>query len=305
MDSVNYGAEGTVFDIQRFSVHDGPGVRTIVFLKGCPLSCLWCCNPESQRLEPVVMFQEPNCIRCGKCLNVCKTGAIQSGRKGLVDRERCVGCGECANICPASALVMKGERMSVEETVKELKKDATVYRRSGGGVTLSGGEALVQWRYTAELLKACKSQGWHTAMETTAFGSADAIETVFPYVDLVLLDIKSMDDQIHKRVTGVSNERILENAKRIADIAHVVVRVPAIPGINATVKDFEAICRFAKTLRGVDTLHLLPYHTYGENKYDLLGTDYAMKGIPALSPEQQSELKETVERQELTCIIGG
>lgn len=306
MAAVDYKAEGIVFDIQRFSIHDGPGIRTIVFLKGCPLSCLWCSNPESQKLEPVVMHSNDKCVKCGKCFEACSTGAIQIEDSIVIDRNKCIGCGECVSICPTGALSMKGEKMTVEEVVKILKKDRAIYRKSDGGITISGGEPLVQWKFAAELLKACKAQGWNTAMETTGYGSAEAIEAVFPFVDNVLLDIKSTDSEVHKKFTGVTTEVIMRNARRISEITDVVVRVPTIPTVNAFEDEFVKISEFSKTLNNVRTIHVLPYHTYGESKYALLGKDYPMGyEIKPLSNEDAEVFKKVVEAQGLNCIIGG
>jgi pyruvate formate lyase activating enzyme len=305
VDSINYSAAGLVFDIQRFSVHDGPGIRTIAFLKGCPLSCRWCCNPESQKLKPVITYQKARCIHCGRCMKACKQGAISPKNKYMIDRNLCIGCGECANVCPTGALELKGAKMTVQQVILEFKKDATNYRRSGGGITISGGEPLVQSDFTLELLKASKEQGWTTAIETTACAESKVIEKVFPYVDLALMDIKSMDPEVHKKFTGVSNELILKNAPRVAEITKMVVRVPVIPGVNAAKEDISAICRFVKTLRGVETIHLLPYHTYGENKYELLGREYLMKDVRPLNPEEIQALKAVVEGQGFKCVIGG
>ena len=305
MDSINYNLAGTVFDIQRFSLHDGPGIRTIVFLKGCPLSCKWCSNPESQNRKPVIMYKPGDCLHCGRCITACKLGAISPDNKTYIDRERCTACGECVNACPAGALVLKGKNMTVQQVIRELKKDATTYRRSGGGITLSGGEPLVQHEFAAELLKACKAQGWHTAMETTGVGSQEAIETVIPYVDLVLLDLKHMDREQHRTFTGVGNELVQKNALRISEISGTVVRVPVVPGFNYSVEAIEAIVRFAKTLMGVRTIHLLPYHSFGENKYGLLGQDYQLKDIKPLHPEDLEECKKIVESLGFQCVIGG
>ena len=304
-ESSIYSTSGLVFDIQRFSVHDGPGVRTNVFLKGCPLSCSWCCNPESQMLKPVITYQKTRCIHCGKCVKACKQGAINKNNKGFIDRSLCIGCGDCAKVCLPEALVLKGEKMTVQEVMAEAKKDASSYRHSGGGLTVTGGEPLVQSDFTKSLLEAALEQGWNTAIETTAFADSSVIDKVMPYVSLALLDIKSMDPEIHKKYTGVSNELILKNAVRIAQTTKTVVRVPTIPGVNATEESIAAICEFVKTLRDVVTVHLLPYHTYGQNKYELLGREYPMKDVKVLSPDNIQMLKAVVEKHGLECIIGG
>lgn len=303
---VNYSATGIVFDIQRFSIHDGPGIRTIVFLKGCPLSCLWCCNPESQKLQPVIMFQSDKCINCGSCVTACKRGAIKPDSTTFIDREICNGCGECANVCPSGALTVKGKKMNVQQIIKELKKDAINYRRSGGGITLSGGEPMLQHSFAAEILKACKSQGWHTAIETTGYTkNHNVIEEMFPYIDLALMDIKSTNEKTHIKFTGISNDMILKNAKRISEITKTVIRIPTINGVNAKKEDMEAICNFAKTLHGIDAIHILPYHTYGENKYTLLNREYLMRDTKSLTPEKIEELKMIVEQNGFRCVIGG
>lgn len=303
---INYDLEGIVFDIQRFSIHDGPGIRTIVFLKGCPLSCWWCCNPEAQTIKPIMMYRLDRCIHCGLCLSACPQGALSAQNPGFIDREKCLGCGACESICPTEALVKKGKVMTVKEVVAILKKDETIYRHSGGGITISGGEALVQHAFTTELLKACQIKGWHTAMETTGMtNSEQALENVFSYLDLVLMDVKSCDEEVHKKFTGVSNRLIQQNAKIITAKAKTVVRVPTIPGVNADEKSFLDICDFAATLTGVDTIHILPYHTYGENKYTLLGRPYRMGNTPPLSESQIDALKAVVESKGFHCIIGG
>lgn len=305
MDSINYNLTGTVFDIQRFSLHDGPGIRTIVFLKGCPLSCQWCSNPESQHVKPVIMYKKDDCLHCGRCITACKRGAISPDNKNWINRDICSGCGECANACPAGALVLKGKTMSVQQVIRELKKDATTYRRSGGGITLSGGEPLVQYEFASGLLQACKGQGWNTAIETTGIGCAEAIESVFPHVDTVLLDIKHMDGEQHRKYTGGTNELVLKNAPRICQIARTVIRVPVIPGFNYSVEAIKKIAEYAKTLMGIRTIHLLPYHSFGENKYDLMGRDYDLKDIKPLHPEDMEELKAAVESYGFQCVIGG
>ena len=305
METINYGAKGIVFDIQRFSIHDGPGIRTIIFLKGCPLRCRWCSNPESQKMKPELMYRSDQCIRCGSCFKVCKVGAINLDKEYIVDRDKCTSCGECVLVCPSSALLMKGKTMTVEEVIKEARKDSIQYYRSDGGITLSGGEALVQSEFAKELFKACKAQGWHTAVETEGYTNEEVIRDVMPYVDLVMLDIKSVDPKKHVEFTGVDNKTILRNAKIIQEITNTVIRIPVIPEFNASREEITDIIKFVKTLPNVKKVHLLPYHRYGENKYKLLNREYEMKDTKELSDDYKSELKQIVESYGLECQIGG
>lgn len=305
MDSINYNEKGVVFDIQKYSINDGPGIRTIVFLKGCPLRCIWCSNPESQRKERELMFRKILCIHCGLCIKACKQGALSSDNPDFIDREKCVMCEECANVCPSSALEVKGKIMTVEEVITELKKDEQYYFRSNGGITLSGGETLMQPEFAREIFRACKARGWHTAIETEGYASEEAILEVIPHVDLVLLDIKANNDDIHKKVTGVSNELIKKNAKLIQSISNTIIRVPTIPDINADEKEFGDIVNFVITLPNIRELHILPYHNYGEGKYDLLGREYKLSGIKKLDDEQVEKLKKLVESNGLICQVGG
>ena len=305
METINYGAKGIVFDIQRFSIHDGPGIRTIIFLKGCPLRCRWCSNPESQKMKPELMYRSDQCIRCGSCFKVCKVGAINLDKEYIVDRDKCTSCGECVLVCPSSALLMKGKTMTVEEVIKEARKDSIQYYRSDGGITLSGGEALVQSEFAKELFKACKAQGWHTAIETEGYANEEVIRDVMPYVDLVMLDIKSVDPKKHVEFTGVDNKTILRNAKIIQEITNTVIRIPVIPEFNASREEITDIIKFVKTLPNVKKVHLLPYHRYGENKYKLLNREYEMKDTKELSDDYKSELKQIVESYGLECQIGG
>lgn len=305
MNEILYDTEGTLFNIQRYSLHDGPGIRTIPFLKGCPLACKWCSNPESQRPQPEIIFQKSSCIQCGKCFEACRFGALSSQNPYFVDRQRCTDCGECAKVCPTGALLMKGKRMTVWEVVQELQKDENVYRRSNGGITLSGGEPLSQPEFARELLRACKEKGWHTAMETTGLAPKEVIESVFPFVDLALTDIKAIDPAIHKEATGVANQMILENLIKISYITQVSVRIPLIPGVNDDLDSIRAIAGFAKLMNNVETIHILPYHNYGENKYALLGRIYPMDGTRFVAEEQLNEFKSEIESMGFTCHIGG
>ena len=256
-------AKGRIFNIQRFSIHDGSGIRTIVFFKGCYMRCAWCCNPESQRYEIETIIEK--------------------------DKEKTVG-----------------RDVTVSDLMPEILSDMPYYRRSGGGVTLSGGEVLCQADFARELLKACKEEGLHTAVESAASSDFSEIEKILPYLDLYLMDIKHMDSQKHKEYTGVGNERILENAKKIASSGvELVVRTPVIPGFNDTAEDIRAISRFASSLPGVREHHLLPYHRLGSDKYAGLGRRYSLPEIEPPTKEKMEYLLSVAEGTGLKCKIGG
>ena len=298
--------KGIIFDIQKFSVHDGPGVRTIVFLKGCPLSCRWCCNPESQCKEPQVMFISQNCIGCKRCVEACKHGAIDFNIPNRVDQNKCVKCGKCVEACYAEALNMAGTTKSVEEILIELSKDNIMYRRSGGGITLSGGEVLAQPYFATELLKGCKTKGWHTAIETSGFTSVSVLEGILPWLDLIMMDIKHMDSNKHKEYVGQNNEVILENAKLIAQLGvPLIIRIPILSGFNDDEKNIKATASFVNSLKSVKEIHLLPYHRLGQNKYDYLGREYKMPELRPPLKQDMDYLKKIVESEGLICKIGG
>ena len=303
---VDYDKRGIIFNIQRFSVNDGPGVRTIVFLKGCPLSCLWCSNPESQNSFKELMFNIKNCVCCEKCKDICKENAIDFNNVNRIDRDKCINCVDCSEVCYPGALVISGEEKSVEEVISELKKDSTHFRHSNGGITLSGGEPLMQPEFTLELLKGCKANGWHTTMETTGFASKEVIDKIIPWLDLVLLDIKHMDSDRHLQSTGQRNEIILENAKRISELGvDTIIRIPVIPGFNSEKKTIEKIAKFANNLKMVKEIHILPYHRLGVNKYNCLDRKYKIEDcIVTPSREYMEELKETIENIGMKCNIG-
>lgn len=300
------GRKGLIFNIQRFSVNDGPGVRSIVFLNGCPLRCKWCCNPESQELKSVIMFKAQNCVGCGNCEVVCPTGASNLNFPGKIDHTKCIVCGKCVDVCYHRALEQSGTWRTVEDIVKELYKDSTIYRKTGGGITFSGGEAFVQHEFLKELIEACKGLGWTTAIETTGYTSIEVLDKIVPLLDLVMMDIKHIHPLIHKEFTGVSNERILTNAYHIAELAkQMIIRVPVIPGFNADVDVIRAIAKFATSLPGVEELHLLPYHDLGSNKYGMLGKPYELYGVKTPEKDYMEVLKEIVEEEGLICKIGG
>ncbi len=264
---------GVVFNIQRCSLHDGPGIRTTVFLKGCPLKCFWCQNPESQTGGPEVLLDTRKCTLCGACQRACRAGAVRldgGGGKLVFNRSDCRGCGSCVPVCPNEARSISGKEMTVEEVMQEVLKDLKFYKKSGGGVTLSGGEPLAQPRFIREILKRCKEEGLHTTLDTCGYARWSSTKGVLEYVDLVLFDIKHPDAAKHAEATGHDNRLILENAKRIAKLKPMRVRVPLIPGFNDSAETVGEIIRFAKDELGCPDIDLLPYNRLGEIKYDFL-----------------------------------
>ncbi|KPK92413.1 MAG: hypothetical protein AMJ94_05010 [Deltaproteobacteria bacterium SM23_61] len=270
--------QGLIFDIQRYSVHDGPGIRTLVFLKGCPLRCLWCSNPEGQETKPELAFRRTLCIGCGACVDVCGSGAILlKDHRVEINRRKCTLCGECTRVCPSEALSMIGRWVTADQILDEVERDRVFYEASQGGITVSGGEPLMQACFTEALLKACKARGIATAIETSGYASWESMEQVIQHTDSVLYDIKQLDALRHHQFTGFSNQLILENARRIAGSGFpLFIRYPVIPGFNDDPKDMDALFHFTKTLPGVRHLDLLPYHRLGESKYAMLGRDYPL-----------------------------
>lgn len=298
--------QGWVSDIQRFSLHDGPGIRTIVFLKGCPLNCSWCSNPESKQPEPEVMFHAVKCIRCGTCVEVCPKNAITLKASTLVvNREQCDGCGRCAEECPTGALKMSGELMSIGAVIEEIEKDRGFYRSSGGGLTVSGGEPLSQPRFLQNLLSESKARGIHTAVETSGHAPWEEIESIIPFTDLFLFDLKHIDPGEHTDLSGYDNQLILENLELICKKgAQVIPRMPVIPGINDASENLDATAGVITNL-GLKEIHLLPYHLYGTGKYTMLGIEYPLAELEGMSEEALEPAKAVFESQGLTVSIGG
>ncbi len=286
---------GRIFNIQRFSIHDGPGIRTTAFLKGCSLGCQWCHNPESISPQPELVFFPHKCIGCQRCFEACPTGALalEDGQR-LYRPERCRLCGRCAEACYAEALVMEGQEITAEDVVAEIRKDKPFYDNSDGGATASGGEPLVQPDFTAAIFRRCHDHGIHTCLDTAAHVPWSAFETVLPHTDLVLLDLKLMDPERHKAATGADNARVLANARRLGHAAvPLVVRVPIIPGCTDDEANVAAIADFLSELPTVQRVELLPYHRFAESKYDRLGRPYRLKGTqppPAARLEALADL---------------
>lgn len=296
---------GRVFNIQRYSIHDGGGIRTIVFFKGCPLSCLWCANPESQKLNEEILFDKKRCLDCKSCLNICKNGAICEG-ENRINADLCKLCKACIEGCYPGALRLAGEDKTVEEIMVEIRKDAPFYSESGGGVTLSGGEPASQWQFAAALLDACKNEGIHTAMETCGYAPKQNFLELAKRVDLLLYDIKHIDNEIHKQITGVGNEEILENAKAAAQIAkEMIIRIPVIPSYTDSKENIAGIAAFAAELKNIKEINLLPYHAYGRGKYTQIGREYPMGELIPPSKEYLDELVKLVEKHGLKAKIGG
>jgi len=302
--------KGLIFDIQRFSIHDGSGIRTIVFMKGCPLDCRWCCNPESKSIYPEIAFYPHKCINCKRCINMCpKNAIIENNGERVIKREICKTCTTrtCIDVCNFEALKLIGQYVTVDEIMVELKKDEVFYQNSeGGGITISGGEPLYQADFVSTLLKKCKERGYNTAIETSSYCKWYEFEKVIKYVDLFLCDIKHMDEKLHIKGTGVSNLLILGNIKKLRKRGKkIIIRVPIIPGFNDEERNIKQICLLTKN-NGIEEINLLPYHRLGESKYKNIGKKcYKLHNLKVPEKQKMKVLKKIVESYELVCRIGG
>jgi len=308
MQEVVAEARGVVFNIQRFSIHDGPGIRTTVFLKGCPLRCGWCSNPESARVEPEIITRDAKCIGCGKCVEACSQKAItlvQNTR--TIQWEKCNYCMKCADVCPSGAIERAGEYMTVAQVMDTVARDTGFYGRTGGGMTLSGGEPLMQWQFALQLLRAAKGRGLHTALDTTGYADWQILDEILNFTDLVLYDVKHFDSARHQVATGVPNERILENLRRTLAKpgVRVWIRHAVIPGFSDSEDELEELCKVILALEPpVEKVSLLPYHKFGEPKYAATGRVYPWKGIPTVSDERIGALKTVVESHNIRVDLG-
>jgi pyruvate formate lyase activating enzyme len=307
-------SSGLVFDVRKYSIHDGPGIRTAVFFKGCPLRCLWCHNPEGLSSAPEILRRPERCVGCGSCARACATARAGLGGPGLDPRvdaggARCAACpslGACAEACPAEALQLVGRRMSVEEVMSVLREDIPFYDESGGGATFTGGEPLAQPGFLLDLLRSCRSEGISSALDTSGWASRELVLEAGRLADLVLFDLKLVDDARHRRATGVPSAPILENlAALAASGANIALRVPLIPGINDSPDDLARAASCASSLGGRIMVHILPYHDAARGKYGLRGEGYAMGDAAAPSAEAALAAARTFEKAGMAATIGG
>jgi len=281
-----------VFNIQKYSIHDGPGIRTIVFLKGCPLNCIWCCNPESQELKPQVTFNSSRCIDCNSCITSCPVRAISLDSLFIkkIDYRKCTGCGKCVQICPTGALQKVSRLMTTREVLAEVIKDRIFYRKTNGGVTISGGEPFYQYDIFMDLLEEFKTAFLNVAVETTGYTSWENLERALPLIDIILYDFKHINSKKHRLYTGVDNSLIIENLKKLGETdTQVWLRMPIIPGYNDSLKDIEKTAYLIKDIKNIQKIVLLPYHKLGTSKYPRIGMIYKLKD---LEPPPEEKLKE-------------
>jgi pyruvate formate lyase activating enzyme len=298
---------GLVFNLQKYSVHDGPGIRTTVFLKGCPLRCAWCHNPESLSPGREILVSSGRCTACGECRAACPFGDEAAGAGPLPARlEPCTLCAACVEACPTGARQMLGREMSVGDVVAEARKDRVFYEDSGGGVTISGGEPLSQPRFLLALAQALRAAGIRVALDTSGFGCTEHLLAAARLADLVLYDLKAFDEARHRALTGVSNRGILENLRALAaGHANIWIRIPVVPGFNDDWEDLQGISRFVAGLRGVTLVNLLPFHRAGLHKYERLGWRHPLDGVAAPSTEALERVAAIFRALNLPVKIGG
>ena len=302
--------EGCIYKMERLAVYDGPGIRTVVFLKGCPMSCIWCASPESKSGKPEIGFRRELCTGCMACAEICPEKAVQVDWEGNIDfrRDQCRACGSCVQVCPSGARTLIGEMVGAEEVAARLEKDEVFYHRSGGGITLSGGDPVYQPAFSAAVLQKSIKRGFHTAMETCAFCRWEVLETMLDHLDLVYMDIKHMEDRRHLELTGCSNTMILENirntARQYPDL-ELVIRVPVIPGLNDEKDNMDGIMEFALTLDPVKRIELLPYHRYGVATYPVIGKSYEIPDVKPPSSERIKTIRDWMEKSGIPVRIGG
>ena len=300
----------TIWKIDRFATHDGPGIRTNIYFKGCPLRCLWCANPEGQDEGRELGFSESKCTDCGLCYDCCPQEAILA-REGIpvIDSARCDLCGQCVNMCPTEALYICGDDWSLSRVMDVIEKDRHIYRKSGGGITCTGGEPLLQMDFLQQLLAGCSKMGIHVALETCGHVDAGAFRKILSRIEWLFFDLKHLDSLRHRQLTGQDNSLILNNLQTASHMFSetgqvLVIRQVIVPGSNDG-DNIRALVEFARTLPHVNMIELLPYHAYGLHKYGSFGREYPLKEPEPHSEDRLSEYKELVERQGIQCRIGG
>lgn len=299
--------QGMIFDIKKYAIHDGPGIRTTIFFKGCPLRCPWCQNPEGIKMEKEIIVWQDRCIKCEDCLKACDRGAISLNNRNLfIDAEKCDLCGECIKVCHPQTIEIVGREITVGEVMREIEKDLVFYDESRGGVTFSGGEPLMQPRFLEELLKECKGRYIHTTLDTSGYAKLELVLRISELVDLFLYDLKHMDSDKHRKHTGVPNEPILNNLKELSRRGKKInVRIPVIPGVNEDNKNMEAISRFLSSLPNIDKVCLLPHHNAWVDKFKRLRRKCKPFITEPPSKETMGEIKNMLEGFGLKINIGG
>ncbi|ACN13544.1 PflC1 [Desulforapulum autotrophicum HRM2] len=300
--------EGNIFNIEHFAIHDGPGIRTIVFLKGCPMTCIWCHNPEGLSTKRHIVRYDKKCIGCGKCVKACPQGALEisSSDSIVLDAKKCIACGKCVDVCCANAIEMVGKTFSPREVADITLKDVAFYDESGGGVTFSGGEPLFQWQFVRECSKLLRKRGVHIAMETSGCVKEDIIKEIAPHVDLFLYDLKHIDPVEHRKYCGIRNESILDNLELLSRMGkEIIIRMVVIPGVNDSPGTVERLCEFLKGIIGIRYISLLPLHKSATEKYNRLDKEFLLSDFEVPNDEEVKAIAEIFQSKGFTVQIGG